>query len=106
MSHSIVVMFIIGTIFKIIYFIYAFDCIGSQLWHEGSFVEHTDSLVEAPRLSSCGAQAQLPHGMWDLPGPGINPMDPAVAGGFLTTEQQGKSSPTVSESQTLKSQEK
>ena len=29
MSHSIVVMFIIGTILKIIYFIYAFDCIGS-----------------------------------------------------------------------------
>ena len=44
--------------------------------------------------------------MWDLPGPGINPMDPAVAGGFLTTEPPGKSSPTVFESQTLKSQEK
>ena len=23
--------------------------------------------------------------MWDLPGPGIEPMSPALAGGFLTT---------------------
>ena len=37
------------------------------------------------RLSSCGAWAQLLHGMWDLPRPGIQPMSPALAGGFLTT---------------------
>ena len=29
--------------------------------------------------------------MWDLPRPGIKPMSPALAGGFLTTEPQGKS---------------
>ena len=29
--------------------------------------------------------------MWDLPGPGIEPMSPALAGGFLTTEPTGKS---------------
>ena len=29
--------------------------------------------------------------MWDLPGPGIEPMPPALAGGFLTTEPPGKS---------------
>ena len=29
--------------------------------------------------------------MWDLPGPGIEPMTPALAGGFLTTEPPGKS---------------
>ena len=28
--------------------------------------------------------------MWDLPGPGIEPMSPTLAGGFLTTEPQGK----------------
>ena len=28
-------------------------------------------------LSSCGAQAQLLHGTWDLSGPGIEPMYPA-----------------------------
>ena len=43
------------------------------------------------RLSSCGAQAQLLHGMWDLPGPGLEPMSPALAGGFLTTVPPGKS---------------
>ena len=27
--------------------------------------------------------------MWDLPGPGIKPVSPALAGGFLTTAPQG-----------------
>ena len=26
------------------------------------------------RLSSCGSRAQLLHGMWDPPGPGLEPM--------------------------------
>ena len=43
------------------------------------------------RLSSCGAQAQLLCGMWDLPGPGLKPMSPALAGRFLTTAPPGKS---------------
>ena len=29
--------------------------------------------------------------MWDLPGPGLNPVSPALAGGFLTTAPPGKS---------------
>ena len=37
-------------------------------------------------------QAQLGHGMWDLvPQPGIEPLSPALAGGFLTTGPPGKS---------------
>ena len=43
------------------------------------------------RLSSCDAWANLLHGMWYLPGPGLEPMSPALAGGFLTAEPQGKS---------------
>ena len=43
------------------------------------------------RLSSCGAWALLLRGMWDLPGPGLKPMSPALAGGFLTTAPPGKS---------------
>ena len=39
------------------------------------------------RLSSCGAQVQLLHGMWDLPGPGI---EPTLQGEFLTTGPSGK----------------
>ena len=28
--------------------------------------------------------------MWDLPGPGLEPVSPALAGGFLTTASPGK----------------
>ena len=31
------------------------------------------------------------RGMWDLPGPGLEPVSPALAGGFLTTAPPGKS---------------
>ena len=42
------------------------------------------------RLSSCGARALLLRSMWDLPGPGLEPVSPALAGGFLTTAPPGK----------------
>ena len=41
------------------------------------------------RLSSCGVWAQLLCSMWDLPRPHIEPVFPALAGGFLTTGHQG-----------------
>ena len=43
------------------------------------------------RLSSCGARASLLRGVWDLPGPGLEPMSPALASGFLTSAPPGKS---------------
>ena len=49
------------------------------------------SVVVARRLSSCGAWAYLLCGMWDLPGLGLEPVSPALAGGFLTTVPPGKS---------------
>ena len=42
------------------------------------------------RFSSCGARAQLLRGMWDPPRPGIEPVFPALAGGFSTTAPPGK----------------
>ena len=42
------------------------------------------------KLSSCGSWAQLLCGMWDLPGPGLEPVSPASAGGFSTTAPPGK----------------
>ena len=33
--------------------------------------------------------------MWDLPGPGLEPVSPALAGGFLTTAPPGKSPTTL-----------
>ena len=48
-------------------------------------------VVAARRLSSCGARAYVLRGMWDLPRPGLEPMFPTLAGGFLTTAPPGKS---------------
>ena len=52
-----------------------------QLWLAGSRAQ----------AQQCGARAQLLRGMWDLPGPGLEPVSPALAGGFLITEPPGKS---------------
>ena len=41
--------------------------------------------LQTCRLSSCGSQAQLLRGMWDLPRPGLEPVSPALAGSFSTT---------------------
>ena len=42
------------------------------------------------RLNGCGAPAYVLRGMWDLPRSGIEPVFPALAGGFFTTEPPGK----------------
>ena len=36
------------------------------------------------------SRAQPLRGMWDLPGPGLEPVCSALAGGFLTTAPPGK----------------
>ena len=48
-------------------------------------------LLQSIGFSGCGIQAQQLFGMWDLPRPGIKPVSPALAGGFLTTGPPGKS---------------
>ena len=54
----------------------------------------TASLVAEHRLQtrrlSSGSRAQLLRGMWDLPRPGLEPVSPALAGGFSTTAPPGK----------------
>ena len=49
--------------------------------------------LECADFRSCGAWAQLPHGMWVLPGPGIKLMSLALAGRFPTARPPGKASP-------------
>ena len=46
--------------------------------------------LQTRRLSSCGSRAQLPRGMWDPPGPGLEPVFPALAGRLSTTAPPGK----------------
>ena len=43
------------------------------------------------RLSRCGARAEVLRIKWALPGPGVELVCPALAGGFFTTEPPGKS---------------
>ena len=44
----------------------------------------------AQGLGGRDTRAWLPCGMWDLPGPGIEPISSALAGEFLTTGPPGK----------------
>ena len=50
------------------------------------------SVVVVCWLSSCGARAQPLPGTWDPPGPGLEPVPPAPAGGPPTTAPPGKPS--------------
>ena len=64
------------------------------LWSMGSRrtgFSSCGSRAQECRLSSCDARAQLLRGLWDLPRPGLKPVSPALAGGFLTTAPPGKS---------------
>ena len=51
--------------------------------------------LQTRRLSNCGSRAQLLLGMWDLPGPGLESVSPALASGFLTTAPPGKPSQQI-----------
>ena len=44
----------------------------------------------AHRLRSCVTRSWLLRSVWDLPGAGIEPVSPALAGKFFTTEPPGK----------------
>ena len=46
--------------------------------------------LQTRRLSSCGSRAQLLCGTWDLPGTGLEPVSPVLAGRFSTTAPPGK----------------
>ena len=108
---------------SVLSFFFLFGCVGSlllhtgflQLWragatlccgawasHCGGFLfqcvgfSSCGSQALERRLSSCGTWAQTLCDMWDLPGPGIKPVSPALAGGFLTTVPPGKSQSLVS----------
>ena len=79
-------------------FIFSFGCTGSSLLCRGSLIAVSGgysgcgaggfSGCRAQALGfvgfrSCGAQAQLPHGMWDLSEPGVQLESPALAGRFF-----------------------
>ena len=51
--------------------------------------------LQTRRLSSCSSRAQLPHGTWDPPRPGLEPVSPASAGRLSTTVPPGKLRPLI-----------
>ena len=53
--------------------------------------------LQTRRLSSCGTRAQPLCGMWDLPRPGPEPVNPALAGRLSNTVPPGKPLPLVLE---------
>ena len=50
---------------------------------------HMGSVVVVLRLQSIGSIVVAHLSMWDPPGPGIEPVSPALVGGFFTTEPPG-----------------
>ena len=66
------------------------SCCGTQaLGHQG----FSSCGPRAPkhRRRSCGTRAQLFCDIWDLPGPGFEPVSPALVGGVLSPGPPGKS---------------
>ena len=51
----------------------------------------TERKLQGAGFLICGAWAQPPCGMWNPPGPGIEPVSPESVGRFLTTGPPGKS---------------
>ena len=69
-------------------------CCGGQASQCGGFSCCRAWALER-KLSSCGAWAYLLHRMWDLLGPGMEPVSSALTGGLLTTAPPGKSNATI-----------
>ena len=73
-----------------------YSLVGVTAYHRGGFSRRgaqalgcMGSVDESSRLNSCGAWTQLLRGVWDLPGPGKEPVSPALAGGFFTMDPPG-----------------
>ena len=75
------------------------QCAGFSLWWFLCYAEEALGLLGfhscgsqalEHRLNICGAQTQLLCSTWHLPRLGIEPVSPALAGGFFTTESLGK----------------
>ena len=66
-----------------------FSCCKAQALGRTDFSSCSSPAPEH-RLSSCGVQTQLLHGIRDLPEPEIESLSPALAGRFFTIEPTGK----------------
>ena len=76
-----------ATCIEILLLFFFFSVCGPLTVVASPVVEHR---LRTRRLSGHGSRAQPLCGMWDLPGPGHEPVSPASAGGLSTTEPPGK----------------
>ena len=67
---------------------WALECMGFNSC--STWLSSCGSQTLQRRRSNCGTQAYLLRDLWDLPRSGIEPMSPALADGFFTTEPAGK----------------
>ena len=67
----------------------SFSCCEAQAAEYAGFGSCSSQALEH-KLNTCGSWADLLLGMWDLPRPGTEPVSPAPAGRFFTTESPGK----------------
>ena len=99
-GKSLLSLFLFSFFFKTVLFIYWLRCLCCckrtfsirGAWASrcgGSLVaEHKVQSMQPQQLWCSGV---LAHDMWDLPGSGIEPVSPALAGRLLTTGPPGKS---------------
>ena len=94
-SFSLLIL-VMHSFFKFLFYFSILGCVssfsscGARASRGGGFSCCEAWAVGHWGFSSCGSWAELPHDMWNLPRPGIEPMSPALAGGFLTTGPPGK----------------
>ena len=77
-----------------LFLIYLFGCVGSWLWHTGSFLGDAQVSLVVGRVGSVVGVSQLscPNACGvPVPQPGTEFMFFALEGGFLTTGPPGKS---------------
>ena len=63
-------------------------CVDFSLWSPGSGSQASVAEMHGWSLSLTGSRWLWHMGMWDLPGPGVEPVSPALACGFLFTTPQ------------------
>uniref|UniRef100_A0A8C9C2E3 DnaJ homolog subfamily C member 24 n=1 Tax=Phocoena sinus TaxID=42100 RepID=A0A8C9C2E3_PHOSS len=63
----------------------AWKILGNEETKKEYDLQRHEHRLRTRRLSGHGSRAQPLQGMWDLPGPGHEPMSPASAGGLSTT---------------------
>ena len=69
---------------------------GLWAFHQGGFSCWRTWALGCVGFNSCVTWSYLPRGMRNLPGPGIKPVSPALAGGFLATGPPRKSQQRLS----------